>query len=58
MARVGLGSLVLPEVRVAVVEGCEVPKQPLHQSNLLEVDLVLVVMVVVVDPYYKNEVNI
>ena len=57
MAWVGLGSLVVPEVRVAVVEGCKVPMQPFHQSNLFEVGLVLVMMVVV-DPYCKNEVNI
>ena len=57
MAWVGLGSLVVLEVRVAVVERCEVPKQPLHQFDLFEVALILVVMVVV-DPYYKKEVNI
>ena len=53
MAWVGLGSLVVLEVRVAVVVGCEVPMQSLHQPDLFEVDLVLVAMVVV-DPYYKK----
>ena len=53
MAWVELGSLVVLEVRVAVVEGCEVPMQPLHQPYLFEVGLVLVVMVVV-DPYDKE----
>ena len=57
VAWMGLENLVVTEVRVAMVEGCKVPKQPLHQSDLFEVGLVLVVMVVV-DPYYKKEVNI
>ena len=57
MAWVGLESLVVPEVRMVVVEGCEVSKQPLPQSDLFEVGLVLVVMVVV-DLYYKRKVNI
>ena len=34
-----------------MVEDCEVPKQPLHQVDLFEVGLILVV--VVVDPFYK-----
>ena len=54
MAWVGLGSLVVLEVRMAVVEGCEVPKQPFHQSDLFEIGLVLVMMVVV-DPFYKKK---
>ena len=49
----GLGNLVVPEVQVAVVEDCEVPKQPFHQLDLFEVGLVLVV--VVVDPFYKRK---
>ena len=49
-----LGNLVVLEVRVAVVEGCEVLMQPLHQLDLFEVGLVLVAMVVV-DPYYKKK---
>ena len=57
MAWVGLGSLVVPEVRVVVVEGCEVLKRSLHQHDLFEVGLVLVMMVVV-DPYYKKEITI
>ena len=48
-----LGNLVVPEVQVAVEEGCEVLKQPLHQPDLFEVDLVLVVVVVV--PFYKRK---
>ena len=39
-----------------VVEDCEVSK-PLHQLDLFKVSLILVV-VVVVDPYYKKEVNV
>ena len=59
MAWVGLGNLVVFEVQVVMVDGCEVQMQmqPLHQSDLFEVNLVLVVMVVV-DPYYKKEVTI
>ena len=53
MAWVGLENLVVFEVWVVVVEGCEVPMQPLHQPDLFEVGLVLVAMVVV-DPYYKK----
>ena len=53
MAKVGLGNLVALEFRVVVVEGCEVLKQPLHQLDLFEVDLVLVVVVVV--PFYKRK---
>ena len=50
-----LENLVVLEVRVVVeVEGCEVLMQPLHQLDLFEVGLVLVVMVVV-DPYYKKK---
>ena len=49
-----LGNLVVLEVRVEVVEGCEVPMQPFHQLDLFEVGLVLVAMVVV-DPYYKKK---
>ena len=56
MAWVGLGSLVVPKVQVAVMEGYEMPKRPLYQPDLFEVGLVLVV--VVVDPYYKKEVSI
>ena len=50
----GFENLVVLEVRVAVVVGCEVPMQSLHQPDLFEVGLVLVVMVVV-DPYYKKK---
>ena len=39
-----------------VVEDCEVPKS-LHQLDLFKVSFILVV-VVVVDPYYKKELNI
>ena len=46
-AQVGLGNLVVPEVQVAVKEGCEV----LYQLDLFEVDLVIVV----VDPFYKRK---
>ena len=53
VAWVGLENLVVPEVRVAVVEGCEVLMQPFHQLDLFEVDLVLVAKVVV-GPYYKK----
>ena len=49
-----LGNLVVLEVRVVVVKGCEVLMQPLHQLDLFEVDLVLIAMVVV-DPYYKKK---
>ena len=49
-----LGNLVVPEVQVAVEEGCEVLKQPLYQLDLFEVGLVLVAMVVV-NPYYKKK---
>ena len=55
VAWVELGNLVVPEVWVAMVEGCEVSKQPFHQSDLFKVDLVVMV---VVDPYYKKKVNI
>ena len=54
VAWVGLENLVVLEVRVAMVEGCEVPMQPFHQSDLFEVGLILVVMVVV-DLYYKKK---
>ena len=53
MAWVGLGNLIVLEVQVAVVEGYEVQKQHLHQLDLFEVGFVLIV--VVVDPYYKRK---
>ena len=40
-----------------MVEDCEVLKQPLHYLDFFEVSLILV-MVVVVDPYYKKDLNI
>ena len=40
-----------------MVEDCEVLKQPLHYLDFFEVGLILVV-VVVVDPYYKKDLNI
>ena len=52
VAQARLGNQVVLEVWV-VVEDYEVPKYPLHQLDLFEVDLILVV--VVVDPFYKEK---
>ena len=49
----GLGNLVALEIRVVIVEGYEVLKQPLHQLDLFEVGLILVMVVVV--PFYKRK---
>ena len=46
--------MVVLEVRV-VVEDCEMPKQPFHQLELIEVGLVFILTVVVVDPFYTRK---